>query len=511
MSQMKSGAVLSYLSILITILIALIYTPIMIRLLGQSEYGLYALIGSLATVFSIMDMGLGNAIVRFTARNRANGDKSYESKLNGLFLILYSIIGFLTILLGVILVNKINTIFGGSLTVSELKKARIMVLILTVNFALSFPLSVFGSIMQAYEKFVVIKLIAIIRSILIPVFTLPFLFLGYGSITMVVVTSIINIVSSLFNVYYCFRNLNISFYFRKIDSSLLKEILGYSFFVFVGVIVDQIYWNTDQFILGIFSGTIPVAVYAIAMLFVRLYIQFSTSLSGLFLPKVSMMVANKASSQELTNIMIKMGRIQYIIMSYILSGFILFGQPFINIWAGSSYSNAYYIVLVIMLPLTIPLIQNIGISILYAKNLQGFRSVILIIIAILNVLISIPLAKSYGGIGVAVATACTIIIGNIIIMNIYYHKKIGINIPLFWKNIFLMSIPVISSIVFGFGINYFIPQNSLFLIFCKIIIFSFFFIFVFWIIGFNKYEKNLFLLTIKSMRNLLLKTKNIGS
>lgn len=505
MSQMKSGAVLSYLSILITILVALLYTPVMIRLLGQSEYGLYALIGSVAAIFSIMDLGLGNTIVRFTARNRANGDKSFESKLNGLFLILYSIIGVLTILVGIILVNKINTIFGGSLTVSELKKARIMVFILTVNFALSFPLSVFGSIMQAYERFVVIKLIAVIRSILIPIFTLPFLFLGYGSITMVIITTVVNIICLLFNVYYCFKNLNIHFYFGKIDSSLLKEILGYSFFVFLAVIVDQIYWNTDQFILGIFSGTKPVAVYAIAMLFIKLYIQFSTALSGLFLPKVSMMVAKKAGNQELTSIMIKMGRLQYIIMSYILSGFILFGQPFINIWAGPSYSGAYHIVLVIMVPLTIPLIQNIGISILYAKNSQGFRSVMLIFIAILNVVISIPLAKSYGGIGVAIATACTIIIGNIIIMNIYYHKKIGIHIPLFWKNILLMSIPVIISIFIGVGINYLIPKNSLFFIVCKIMIFSLFFIFMFWIIGFNKYERNLFLSTVKSMTNILSK------
>src|SRR5699024_5661624 len=110
------------------------------------------------------------------------------------------------------------------------------------------------------------------------------------------------------------------------------------------------------------------------------YKQFSTSINSLFLPKASIMVANNSSSEELTNTMIRYGRVQYIILAYILGGFILFGQPFINFWAGIDYDNAYYMTLIIMIPLTIPLFQNFGISILYAKNLQKFRSLILIFI-----------------------------------------------------------------------------------------------------------------------------------
>lgn len=228
------------------------------------------------------------------------------------------------------------------------------------------------------------------------------------------------------------------------------------------MIVDQIYWNTDQFILGIVAGTIPVAVYAIAMQFIKIYMQFSTSISGMFLPRVSMMVANEASSLELTELMVKYGRLQYIIMSYILSGFILFGQPFINMWAGINYRDAYYIIILIMLPLSIPLIQNVGVSILYAKNLQGFRSLILITIAILNVIISLPLAKEFGGIGAALATTVSLIVGNIVCMNIYYHYKIGINMKNFWVNIILMSVPVLIAMFIGAGINYMIEERGYF-------------------------------------------------
>lgn len=505
MSQMKAGAILSYVSIFITILIALLYTPIIIRLLGQAEFGLYSLIGSVAAYLSIMDLGLGNAIVRYTARNRAIGDKESESELNGMFLLLYSVIGVLTIVVGIILFKTIDNLFGVSLTTTELEKAKVMVIFLIFNFAVSFPLSVFASIMQAYERFVVVKVVGIFRSLSVPAITLPFLFLGYGSVTMVAITTVVNIAFLLFNVFYCFKKLKIHFYFGKMDFSLLREILGYSFLVFLGIIVDQVNWNTGQLILGGVSGTAAVAIFAISLQFVRLYLQFSTSISGLFLPRVSMMVANQTSNHELSELMIKFGRVQYIILSYILSGFILFGYAFISVWAGLDYTEAYYMSLIIMIPITIPLIQNIGLSILQAKNLQGFRSLVLIFIAVLNVIISFLLAENYGGIGVALGTGISYLIGNAIIMNIYYHRRLGINIPLFWKNIFIMTLPVVLSIVIGYGINYFIPKESFFVLFAKIFLYSIIFGICMWNIGFNTYEKDLFSSVYKKISKVFLK------
>lgn len=507
MSQLKSGAILSFLSTFITILIALLYTPFMIRLMGQSEYGLYSMIGSISAYLSVMDMGLGNAIIRYTARSRANGDRNAESRLNGMFLLLYSIIGLLTIIIGLILYHTVDKVFGTGLDASELVKAKIMILILIANFALSFPLSIFGSIMQAYERFVVVKIIAIVRSLSVPVITLPFLVIGLGSVTVVLITTLINIFCLLFNVYYCFKFIKINFYFGKIDFQILREIIGYSFFIFLGIIVDQINWNTGQIMLGAFSGTVAVAVFAIAMQFIRLYLQFSTSISGLFLPRISMMVAKHVSNEELTNMMIKLGRVQYIIMAYILCGFILYGHRFISIWAGVNYSNAYYMVLLIMVPLTIPLIQNIGLAILQAKNLQGFRSIVLIIIAVLNVVISIPLAKNYGGVGVALGTGISYLLGNSIIMNIYYHRKVGINIPLFWKNILLMSIPSLFSLIIGFCINFIMPYHSFLYLFYKVMLFSISYFTLMWFYGFNNYEKDLFIPVIKVYKNIMTKFK----
>lgn len=509
MSQMKSGVILSYVAIIVSITIALLYTPVMTRQLGQSEYGLYAMIGSITAYLSVMDMGLGNAVVRYNARNRAIGDKASEARLNGMFLLIYFVIGIITVFLGIILYNSVNRFFGSSFSAIELEKVRQMVIILIINFAISMPLSVFGSIMQSYEKFFISKILGIIRNLMIPITSLPFLFLGYESVAMVAIATIVNISILLFNVYYCFKNLKIQFYFKQIDYPLLREIIGYSFFIFLGVIVDQINWNTGQLILGVVSGTMAVAIYAIAMQFIRLYMQFSTSISGVFLPRVSMMVANKASNLELTNLLIKFGRIQYIIMGYILSGFTLFGQPFISLWAGKNYTQAYYIALIIMVPFTIDLIQNICLSILQAKNYQRFRSIILIMIALVNVAISFVLGQKFGGIGVAFGTGFSYFLGAGIVMNIYYYRRLGLNIPLFWKNIALMSVPILISILLGVVINILIIQNSLIFLVIKILLFTSLYGSLMWLMGCNNYEKGLFLEILKKITKIFIKPSKL--
>lgn len=491
MNQLKIGAVLSYIAILITLIIAIIYTPIVIRMLGQSEYGLYSMIGSIAAYLSILDLGLGNTIIRYISRNRAIGSKEEEAKLNGMFLIIYSFIGVITLLIGFLIYQNIDNIFNGSLATDEIRKGKIMIIILIFNFSLSFPLATFGSIMQAYEKFILTKSISIFRSLIIPVVTVPFLFYGYGAVSMVIISSVINISILLINVYYCIVKLNIRFQFSKIEFRFLKEIFVYSSFVFLAILVDQINWSTGQLILGIFKGTNAVAIFAIALQFARLYLQLSSSISGLLLPKISMIVSKNESIFELSQLMIRYGRIQFIILMFVSSGFILFGKEFISFWAGKEYISSYYITLIIMLPITIPLIQNTGIAILQAKNLQGFRSLILVIIACFNILISLLLVGNYGGLGVAIGTGLSYLIGNGIIMNFYYNYKIKLNILLFWKNIIQIFIPVMYSLTIGFIVINVWKDNDMFSIILKIIIFSIIYIITMWFLAFNTYEKKM--------------------
>lgn len=491
-NQLKLGAILSYVNILAGLAVGLGYTPVMIRLLGQSEFGLYSLIGSLVAYLSVLDMGLGNTIVRYVSKNRAVGDKKSESELNGLFLTVYSVIGLITLIVGSILYFNIENMFGSTLSLDQIERAKIMMILLIFNIAISFPLSVFASLMQAYERFVFLRVFNIISVLLKPVIALPFLFMGYGAVTLVVTATIVNIACLLTNVYYCFKYLDIHFSKGHFEKAFLYEISGYAFFIFLNAIMDKIYWGTGQFILGMVSGTIQVAIYAIAMQFMNMYMQFSCAISGVLLPKVTMMVANGATKIELTNLMIKIGRLQYIVIGYILVMFFLVGKEFIYLWAGENYLSAYLMVLILILGMLIALVQNAGIAVLQAMNLNRYRMTAYTIVAVINIFTSVVLAKMYGGLGCAISTAVALLISTGLIMNRYYHKRIGIDIPLFWKNIIHMmpSAFILIILVEIFQMNISLEYSWLYFA-IKVVIYTLIYMVLMYFISMNNYEKNL--------------------
>lgn len=445
--ERKLGAMLSYVSIIVNTLIQLLYTPLLIRKLGQSEYGLYSLVASIIGYLTIMDLGFGNAIVVYTAKYRIQGKYEEEKKLHGMFNLIFKIIGIIAAILGFILYLNVNSIFGSNMTDLELNKMKIMMLILSFNLFITFAFAIYNSIISAYEKFTFQKVIAIIHSLLQPLLMIPLLFLEYKSISLCIIITFTNVITVLLNYIYCKKKLNISIKFLGFDKSIFKTILGYSIWIFLGIIVDKANWSVDSFLLGVVSGTIAVSIYSIAATLNQLFISLSTAISGVLLPKMSKMVAKKASNEELTNEMIKLGRIQNYVIFLMCSGLIIFGKNFITLWAGKDFEESYYVALLLIIPVCIPLIQNLGLSIMQAMNKYKFKSISTLIMAIVNVVISIFLAKRWGAIGAALGTCISLVICNIFIINIYYYKVIKLDILRFWKEIFKQTIPFIFPIV----------------------------------------------------------------
>lgn len=491
-NQLKAGAALSYISMGVGYLVSLIYTPIMLRLLGQSEYGLYNLVASVVAYLGVLNFGFGSAYMRYYSRYKVNEDKEKIATLNGMFFIIFTFIGIVAVIAGTILAFNAEFVFGTELSYIELFKAKILLLILVINLAISFPNIVFTSHISANEKFIFQKIVQMIRTVINPFVTIPVLLMGYGSIGMVVATTILNIVVEGINAYYCVNKLKMTFSFRDFDLQLMKEMTVFSSFIFINLIVDQINWNVDKFILGRFHGTISVAIYGLASQLNTYYLSISVAISSVFIPRVHRLVASSNDNIVLTELFARIGRIQFIILSLVSSGLIFLGRPFINMWAGNGYDESYFILLLLIIPGTMSsTIQNIGIEIQRAKNMHQFRSWLYFIIAIGNIVISIPLAKIYGGVGAAFGTALAIIIGNGFIMNWYYHVKVGLNIKLFWKQILSFVPSFIAPIVAGVLFNRLFDLNNL----INFLSFGFIYIIVFftslWFFGMNQYEKEM--------------------
>lgn len=488
-NEIKYGALLGYIVIILNILVSLFYTPYMLRQLGQNEYGLYSLVSSVIAYLTILDVGMGNAIVRYTAKFRAQGKLDEQYKMFGMFFILYLIIGAIAFIIGLCLYGNVESLFNDTMTLDEISKAKVMMLLLVFNLAFSFPMSIWGSIMTAYERFVFPKVINIVRLFLNTFLMVFLLSKGHKAVTMTVVTTIFNVLTLVINYCYCKYSLHIKLVFAKFNWDLLKEIAVYSFWIFLNVIMDKIYWGTGQFVLGSVASVASVAVFAIAIHLESMYMQFSTTLSGLLLPKLTALAVSKGSYKEISDLFIKTGRLQYIILSFILLGFIVFGKQFIIMWAGPEYEESYIIALLLLVPLTIPLIQNVGITILQARNQMKFRSILYVVIAITSLFFQIFYAKKFGGVGCASVISVALIIGHVIIMNIYYSKKQHIDILKFWKEIMKMSIVPLIVLTISLCVQKYINISNWIQLFSGIAIFTVIYIPLFYVFSMNQYEK----------------------
>lgn len=499
-NELKWGAALSYTNILLSNAINLIFTPFLLVNLGKSEYGLYTLIGAFVGYMAVLDFGLGNTITRYVAKYRAQNDKKGEQGFLSLAFLIYAVLTVISVIIGLFFIPLLNVIFKESLTAAELVTAKKMFEVLIINIGLTLFLNAFTAIMSGYEKFVFPRAVTIVRVIARPLAIIVLLLLGYKAFSIVVVDTVLNTFLLLVNMWFVFGKMKIKVKFQHHNRQFIKEILMFSVFVFINMIVDQVYWRLGQLVVGIYCGTASVAIFAIGMQFPGYYMNFSTAISGVFLPRATQMCVDNAPARELDDLFIKTGRIQFIIIGFILSGFILLGRPFVILWAGADYIQAYYIALIAMVPLTVPLIQNVGISILQAKNLHAFRSVMYLAISVVNLGISIIFTRQIGIIGAVIGTSISLIIGNIIIINIYYKKKVGLNVSRFFREVLALLPGMALSVVLGLAFMY-IPVGGWIGLGIKGILFSLVFAGLLWKTGLNSYEKHLFLGPIQGILN----------
>lgn len=510
--QIKFGVILQYAQMALNILISLIYTPIMLRILGDSEYGIYSLASSIIAYLHLLSLGFGASYIRFYSKYKQSGDEEGVKKLNGLYMMVFSVIGIIALAVGLIFAFNVGIFFNDTYSANDLYIAKILMLFLSVNLAISFPASVFVSYITSQEKFIFQKLVNMGKTVLSPCLCIAVLFLGYGSIGMVIVTTVVSLIIDFFNIGYCFGKLKMRFSFRNPNFRLLKEIAFFSIFIAINQIIDQINWQTDKIILGKMINATAVATYAVAANINTMYISFSTAISGVFTPRIHKIVNDNVKTEEqknkeLTDLFVKVGRVQFLVLGLILTGFVFFGQFFIKKWAGENYGDSYYIVLLLISPVTIPLCQNIGIEIQRAKNKHQFRSIVYLVMALLNVVISILFTFWWGYFGTALGTTISLLIANGLIMNIYYQKKLGINVNEFWKQILRVCIGLIIPVACGILLLLFVNYTEIWQFLLLILAYCIIYAVSVWFLSMNRYEKDLI---IKPFKRILKRNDKIN-
>ena len=297
MKEHKFGAILSYANLALTNITGLLLTPFIIKMLGDSEYGLYTLIGAFVGYLSVLDLGLNNTIVRFVAQYRVQNDSKAQENFLAISLIIYTFIGLLITFFGILFYFNVEVLFKNSLSYGELSKAKTMLLILIFNIAITLPGGAFTGICSGYEKFIFPRLLTIIKVVVRSIAVVLILKKDADAIGIVVLDTIVNLLFIIVTIYYTFFKLKVSIKLHKWEFYYVKEIFQYSFWIFIFALVYQFQWRTGQVILGTTTNTITVAVFGIGVMLGIYYTTFGNVVNGLILPKAIQSVYNNASAE----------------------------------------------------------------------------------------------------------------------------------------------------------------------------------------------------------------------
>lgn len=488
----KIAAVIGYLTIGLNLLYSLLFTPFILRALGQSEYGVYTLCTSVISNLSLLQFGFGTTFIRYYIKYSAEGKRQKAEELNGMFAEIFGIIGAVTAIIGVLLITNIHTVLGSKITPDEYAITGTLMKILVFSTVISVLGVPFQALVTAHEKFVFQKFLQFLETFLKVAVLPPLLLSGYKSVAIVTVSAVLSVITLVSNAVFVFKKLKVRFRFSNFDFRLFREMGIFSFFIFLQSIMDIFNWQIDRFLLARFWGSGEVAVYSVGAQVNTIYISLSGALTSLFVPRANQLVAEGRGNDALSALLIKLGRLQFLVCTFLLSAFVFFGRPFVRFFAGAGYENAYYVAILLIAPLVLPLSMELWFHIARAKSLHKTSTTVFTLVAFLNLLISIPLCKRYGEIGAAAGTCIGMFLANNIFQIWYARRVVGLDMKLWAKNLLSMTPALIPPIIAGISMMLFIKIDTIWIFLIFACLYTAVCAVSFWFFAFNLEEQNLF-------------------
>ncbi len=425
--QVPIGAAISYLLIIINALYGFFVSPFILDCLGASSFGVYKTVASLSSAMMVLDFGLGGTVMRYISRYKA--DKK-ENKINPFVTMATCESAVIVFIIGIVMTFvyfSIDDIYKESFSTSEIYLAKKLFAVLAVSMVFHIGENILNGIITGYNNFILANGIKLVRIILRIILIFLMLSVIKNALVLVFIDLTLTVLIVIVELLYIANKYKIKLVGPKKswDAGVFKESFLYTFLLFVTSIVAQINNNLDNVIIGAIKGSSFVTVYSFGLLIFGMFEQLSTSISGVMLPTVTNALNSDDPKTNVQKIIIGAGRIQFMLLGGVCVAFGIIGKQFISLWLGKGFDDVYMIVMILMIPAVFELCVNVCLSILRAENKLGFRTAVLFLSTILNMIITVLGVKKYGYIAAAVGTAMSFIIGSLIVMNVYYYKKLG--------------------------------------------------------------------------------------
>ncbi len=488
----RIGTILSYLTLFVEIFTAMFLTPLIIRSFGQAEYGVYTLALSVTSYLTLLDLGVGNSVTRFIAKYRANNQLGEQRRFLGIATVYYLVIAFLVIVIGVVLISLFPTVFAMGLSADEIKLAQNILVVTIINIAFTLGTSGFFHTVIAYENFAVSKGVSIFFNLVRVAVSFVALNIGARSLTIATINTVFGMVARILIVLFVLFKMKLIPTLKKVDFTTIKETVSYSAIILLQMIATQINNLTGSVFIGIFatSSSAILAVYGVGTQIYQYFQSFGGALNSTLMAGVVKKVEKDGSAGSLQNEMVRIGRFNFLFIGMVWLVFLLFGQQFVILWSGEVNADAYFVALLLTFPFVFILTQNIGSQILWAKNKHHLQAYLKLAIVLINVALTFFLIKWNPLWGATIGTFISLMLGDVIVMQLVFKKDIGIRLLPYYKNLFKGILPsLLVALIFGILIKLFKFSGWLgFFVNCSFVVCAY--VICMLNFGFNQYEKS---------------------
>jgi O-antigen/teichoic acid export membrane protein len=409
----------NWLGFAVSIVVSFFLAPFVVRHLGDTGYGVWALTMSLTGYLGLLDLGVRGAVTRYVAKFHAQEAHTNTSKVVSSALAIFLAAGAAAIILSVGIAApalkyvKIPPAFQFA--------ARVVIVLTGVSIAVSLVSGVFGGIVAALQRQELANAIEILSALCRTIAIISVLHHGNGLISLAIIQLCFGVLTGLAYVVVATRLYpEFRIDFSECDKEHLKLIMSFSVYAFLIQVSTFLIIYTDSVVIGIFLPVSAVTFFAIAGNLTNYSRSLLGGITTAAAPMASALEA-KGHTEELKRVLLKGTRYATMVFLPIGISFLIRGSSFIGLWMGRSYAALSGEVLSV---LTIALLFSAGNGVAGSITLGISRHKGIVPVALAeglcNLVLSITLIRHYGIVGVALGTA----IPNLAVHIIFWHLYI---------------------------------------------------------------------------------------
>jgi len=483
------NAIANGIGFLVEAIVAFCMMPFVVHRIGDTAYGIWALIISLSGYMSFLKIGLRPAVNKYVAQYREIGETKKLQELIETCLLIYIACGALIIVTGFFLFFKAGDIFH----INAKLRSTTSWLALLASFQVAFSLVavVFGGIISGCQRYDINNAIEIsvilCRTALILIFLPIFPTILSVAIPHFVVTGISYMVTARIGK----RMINLPplRIFKKPSREIWSTVSRFASITFLISLIGTLMTEADAVLSGMIITTAAITQYAVGARLVKYTERLLQLLANVLAPASSQLNArnDKKQLQTLFRYTVKMSSA---IAIAILLCFLVQGKEFIRLWMGPGYETAYLVMAILSAGAILALPQQSVRPFLYGLA----RHKIIMYIYFVEAAISLPLAwllgRKLGLTGIAIGLTVPKALTRGTIYPVYGAQLMGIRFGSFFLDsylkICLASFPFIASLSFFKHIHW-LARWDMFIF--QLIISTIIYIFSIWMLAFNRYER----------------------